>query len=282
MAVLREEDERAEERRMRLPSLAQLTGKLDLSVVMGIGAAMALLGIAIAASGSLVAFIDVPSMLIVLGGTAAITAAGYAPADIAAAAGAGTRALFRAAHSAGEVATEILELAAEARTKGPGSLRRILDDHATNDRVRRFLSLPADGLPVDAIDALVERETRAGTQRLANAANMLRRAADVAPAMGLIGTLVGLVHMLGVLDTPSKIGPGMALALLTTLYGAVLAHLVLLPLAARLDRAAEDDERISNLCRLGAISIARQESLRTLELQLNSALPPAERPRYVD
>lgn len=281
MAMLREEEPMSTSR-MRPPSLARLAGQLDLSVLLGIGAALALLAIAIAASGSIGAFLDVPSMLIVLGGTAAITAAGYAPGDIAAAMSAGARALLRATHSAGDVATEILELAAEARTKGPGSLHRILDVHAVNERVHRILALAAAGLPVDAIDALVERETRAGTQRLANAANMLRRAADIAPAMGLIGTLVGLVQMLGVLDTPSKIGPGMALALLTTLYGAVLAHLVLLPIAARLDRAAEDDERIANLCRLGAISIARQESLRTLELQLNSALPPAERPRYVD
>ncbi len=279
--MLREDDHMTTSR-ARPQSLARLAGQLDLSVLLGIGAALTLLAIAIAASGSIGAFLDVPSMLIVLGGTAAITAAGYAPGDIAAATSAGARALLRAAHSAGDVATEILELAAEARTKGPGSLRRILDDHAVNDRVHRILALAAAGLPVDAIDALVERETRAGTQRLSTAAGMLRRAADVAPAMGLIGTLVGLVQMLGVLDTPSKIGPGMALALLTTLYGAVLAHLVLLPIAARLDRAAEDDERISNLCRLGAISIARQESLRTLELQLNSALPPAERPRYVD
>ena len=281
MAMLREDDQMSTSR-ARPQSLARLAGQLDLSVLLGIGAALTLLAIAIAASGSIGAFLDVPSMLIVLGGTAAITVAGYAPGDIASAASAGARALLRAAHSAGDVATEILELAAEARTKGPGSLHRILDDHATNDRVHRILALAAAGLPVDAIDALVERETRAGTQRLSTAANMLRRAADVAPAMGLIGTLVGLVQMLGVLDTPSKIGPGMALALLTTLYGAVLAHLVLLPIAARLDRAAEDDERIANLCRLGAISIARQESLRTLELQLNSALPPAERPRYVD
>lgn len=281
MAMLRE-DEPMSTPRMRPQSLARLAGQVDLSVLLGIGGALTLLTIAIAASGSIGAFFDVPSMLIVLGGTAAITAAGYAPGDIAAAASAGARALLRAAHSAGDVATEILELAAEARTKGPGSLTRILDDHAVNDRVHRILALAAAGLPVDAIDALVERETRAGTKRLSNAAGMLRRAADVAPAMGLIGTLVGLVQMLGVLDTPSKIGPGMALALLTTLYGAVLAHLVLLPIAARLDRAAEDDERIASLCRLGAISIARQESLRTLELQLNSALPPAERPRYVD
>jgi chemotaxis protein MotA len=281
MAMLREDD-RIAPGRSRFVALARLTGQVDLSVLMGIGGALALLAIAIAASGSGAAFIDVPSMLIVLGGTAAITAAGYAPSDIAHCVAAAARALLRATHSAGEVASDILELAAEARAGGAQALRRALDLRHADDKLRRALALAAAGLPVAGIEALIERETRAGNQRLAMAAGILRRAADVAPAMGLIGTLVGLVQMLGVLDTPSKIGPGMALALLTTLYGAVLAHLVLLPLAARLDRTAEDEERIAQLCRLAAVSVARQESLQTLELQLNSALPPADRPHYAD
>lgn len=281
MAVLREDD-RIVTPRLRPSPLQRLAGRMDLSVILGIGGAFVLMIIAVAASGSVAGFFDVPSMLIVLGGTAAITAAGYAPSDIAEAGAAAGRALFRAASSRADVATEILELAAEARARGAGSLRRILEDRQTDERLHRAMSLAAAGLPIDSIEALMDREIRASTQRLANAAGMLRRAADVAPAMGLIGTLIGLVQMLGVLDTPSKIGPGMALALLTTLYGAVLAHLVLLPIAARLDRAAEDDERIAQLCRLGAVSIARQESLHTLELQLNAALPPADQPRYVD
>ncbi|MCC6470709.1 MAG: MotA/TolQ/ExbB proton channel family protein [Alphaproteobacteria bacterium] len=281
MAMPRE-DEPLIAARTRLPSLLRLPGQTDLSVLMGIGGALALLAIAIGASGSIMAFIDVPSMLIVLGGTAAITAAGYAPSDIAHATAAAARTLLRASHSAAEVATDILECAAQARSGGAQALRRVLDARDPDDKLRRSLSLAAVGLPVEGIEAMIDRETRAGIQRLATAAGILRRAADVAPAMGLIGTLIGLVQMLGVLDTPSKIGPGMALALLTTLYGAVLAHLVLLPLAARLDRAAEDDERVAQLCRMGAVSIARQESLNTLEMQLNSALPPADRPRYVD
>ncbi|MCC7049193.1 MAG: MotA/TolQ/ExbB proton channel family protein [Alphaproteobacteria bacterium] len=281
MAMLRDE-ERIMPARARLPSLSRLTGQVDLSVLMGIGGAIALLAIAIGASGSIAAFVDVPSMLIVLGGTAAVTAAGYAPSDIAHAVAAAARTLLRATHSTAEVATDILELAAEARAGGVAALRRALEGRHPDDKLRRSLALAAAGLPVDGIQALIERETNAAIQRLGTAAGILRRAADVAPAMGLIGTLIGLVQMLGVLDTPSKIGPGMALALLTTLYGAVLAHLVLLPLAARLDRAAEDDERVAQLCRLGAVSIARQESLNTLEMQLNSALPPADRPRYAD
>lgn len=255
---------------------------LDITVLVGIAGALALLALAVTASGEAAMFVDLPSLLIVLGGTAAVTMAGYSPTDLAESLADGARVLVRAAPKAADAANDILDLAEEARTRGVPAMRRLVLDRDPDDRVRRALSLAVEGMPPDTIEAMIARETGAHSARLATAAGILRRAADVAPAMGLIGTLIGLVQMLGVLDTPGRIGPGMALALLTTLYGAVLAHLVFLPLAARIDRAAEADERIDALCRMGAVSIARQESPRHLEMQLNSALSPADRPRYVD
>jgi chemotaxis protein MotA len=111
---------------------------------------------------------------------------------------------------------------------------------------------------------------------------VLRRASEVAPAMGLIGTLVGLVQMLGSLSDPSAIGPAMALALLTTFYGAVLGNVVLSPLAAKVERAAEEDALVKTLYTIGAVSIARQENPRRLEMLLNAVLPPGKRIQYFD
>jgi len=273
--------ERTPRARPRL-SLPFSSGGLDVTVLLGIAGALTLLALAVTASGEVAMFVDLPSMLIVLGGTAAVTVAGYSPGDLAESVAAGARTVLRAALKPADVANDILDLAEEARVRGVAAMRRLVADRYPDDKVRRALSLAVEGMPPDTIEAMIARETGANTARLATASGILRRAADVAPAMGLIGTLIGLVQMLGVLDTPGRIGPGMALALLTTLYGAVLAHLVLLPLAARIDRAAEADERIDALCRMGAVSIARQESPRHLEMQLNSALPPADRPRYAD
>jgi chemotaxis protein MotA len=100
--------------------------------------------------------------------------------------------------------------------------------------------------------------------------------------MGLIGTLIGLVQMLGNLHDPSAIGPSMAVALLTTFYGAVLANLVFSPLAAKLERNASDEALVNQLYLLAALSIGRQENPRRLEILLNSVLPPAQRVQYFD
>ncbi len=100
--------------------------------------------------------------------------------------------------------------------------------------------------------------------------------------MGLIGTLVGLVQMLGNLSNPGAIGPSMALALLTTLYGAMLANMVFSPLAAKLERNSIEERLINELYLIGALSIGRHENPRRLEMLLNAILPPSQRVRVYD
>jgi chemotaxis protein MotA len=103
---------------------------------------------------------------------------------------------------------------------------------------------------------------------------------SIAPAMGLIGTLIGLIQMLGHLDDPAMIGPGMAVALITTFYGALMATLILSPLAAKLERNSAEETLVNQLCVLGCASIGRQEPPRRLEAQLNALLPPQRRIAY--
>jgi chemotaxis protein MotA len=100
--------------------------------------------------------------------------------------------------------------------------------------------------------------------------------------MGLIGTLIGLVQMLGHLDEPSKIGPAMAVALLTTLYGAVLANMILLPLAYKLERNTAEELQLRRVAIITAVSMAKQENPRQLEMMINSLLPPALRVKIFD
>ena len=116
------------------------------------------------------------------------------------------------------------------------------------------------------LDALVERHRRS--------ASILRRGSEIAPAMGLIGTLIGLVQMLADLQNPETIGPSMAVALLTTFYGAILGTAVLAPMAAKLERNSNDEAMIRTLTMMAMASIARQDNPRRLEMLLNSELPP--------
>ena len=141
-------------------------------------------------------------------------------------------------------------------------------------------SMAVDGVSGDEIEAVLGQDLMATAQRHQRSADVLRRAAEYAPAMGLIGTLIGLVQMLGNLQDPTSIGPAMALALLTTFYGAVLANIVFSPLAAKLERNSAEEALVNHVYLLGAVSVSRQENPRHLEAMLNSVLPPAERIRF--
>ena len=95
--------------------------------------------------------------------------------------------------------------------------------------------------------------------------------------MGMIGTLIGLVQMLSQLSNPSAIGPGMAVALLTTFYGAILSNMVFSPLASKMERNSAEDQLIQHIHLLGVLSICRKDSPRRLEMQVNSLLPADQR-----
>ena len=100
--------------------------------------------------------------------------------------------------------------------------------------------------------------------------------------MGLIGTLIGLVMMLADLENPETIGPAMAVALLTTFYGAILGTIVMAPLAVKLEKRSSDEALMKVLVKTAAVSIANQDNPRKLEMLLNSELPPTQRIRYFD
>ena len=128
-----------------------------------------------------------------------------------------------------------------------------------------------DGIPSEQIDQILDSETASMRIRHLRTAGVLRRAAEVAPAMGLIGTLVGLVQMLGNLDDPSSIGPSMAVALLTTFYGAVLANMVVHAAGHQAGtQLGKRDQLVHRIYALGAASISRQENPRRLEMLLNT------------
>ena len=106
--------------------------------------------------------------------------------------------------------------------------------------------------------------------------------AAYAPAMGMVGTLIGLVQMLMNMSDPDSIGPAMAVALLTTFYGAVLAHMILLPLASKAERNYQNESVMNSLYMVGVLSIGREENPRRLEIQLNAMLPQYQRITYFD
>ncbi|HYD31219.1 MAG TPA: MotA/TolQ/ExbB proton channel family protein [Azospirillaceae bacterium] len=257
---------------------------VDLATALGLGGSFALVVAAMALGGAPKAFFDLPSVMIVLGGTVGVTMVSFSMGDLAGVLKVLSRTLVHAGQDARAVARQLLLLAEAARRTDPERLKALLPEFETraDPFLLRCVTLITDGLPPDDIDRVLAGEVEALSSTHAKTVSVLRRAAEVAPAMGLIGTLVGLVQMLGHLNDPSTIGPAMAVALLTTFYGAVLGNMALLPLAGKLERNAEEEALVRNLYRVGAVSIARQENPRRLEMLLNAALPPGQRIQYFD
>jgi chemotaxis protein MotA len=256
---------------------------VDWATPAGIGLALIFLLIAIVVGGAPLAFLSLPAFLIVVGGVIAVTVASFSWQDL--------RALWpvirrtvhyrhRTAHSA---AMHVLELADYARHNGILKLQGLAHDSTYNERqLHEGLQHIIDAMPHDHVEHAMRMAASARSYRHGQAISVLRRAADVAPAMGLIGTLVGLVQMLTNLQDPAGIGPGMAVALLTTLYGACLGHLALSPLAAKLERLSAAEDLLDEIYIQAVGSIGRKENPRRLELHLNSILPPPERVHFYD
>jgi chemotaxis protein MotA len=139
-----------------------------------------------------------------------------------------------------------------------------------------------DGNPGKDAEVILRREMHSTVMRHSKSTSVLKKLGEFSPAMGLIGTLIGLVQMLANLDDPSSIGPAMAVALLTTFYGAVMANMIFLPLASKLERNSSEETLVNNIYLMGVASIGRKENPRRLEMLINSLLPPSQRIRYFD
>jgi chemotaxis protein MotA len=256
--------------------------KMDLATLFGLIAALVLIAVAIVMNGSPLAFVDVPAILMVVLGTFAVTAISYTGEELREAQPSFRQAMFRTEIDPRVAARRVLTLADKARKRGMLSLQGDLYGVRDAPFLQRSLSMMVDGLQVDEIERNMTLEAHALAQGRHRAAAILRRAAEVSPAMGLIGTLVGLVQMLGNLDSPERIGPAMSVALLTTLYGALMANVVFLPLASKLERNATVEQLVSQIYTMGVASMGRQENPRRLEMLLNTVLPAGQQIRYFD
>ncbi len=255
---------------------------IDVATLFGVTGAFAVIGLAMVLGGSPGSFFDVPAILIVVGGTFLVTTVSFTLGEVAQAQRVMLRAVLYHAEPPEEAARRVLQLADVARHKGPFALEAELGAMFHGRFLAQAVSLVVDGLPAEEVESILSRERHATRERHIRSAGVLRRAGEVAPAMGLIGTLVGLVQMLGNLEDPSSIGPAMAVALLTTFYGAVLANMVFHPLATKLERNSDVESMVNQIYSIGAASISRQENPRRLEMTINAILSPVQRVNYFD
>ncbi len=248
---------------------------MDIATIIGLSVGSVLITTAIILGGSALIFINIPSMIIVLGGTLAATLIKYSVADMVNTIAIMAKAFTVKVSSPVDLVDRIKEMAEIARREGLLALEG--KDHG-DPFLSKGLGLLADGVDAGQVVMVLDRELQYSRDRHKKGQNILKGMGATAPAFGMIGTLIGLVQMLASMDDPSRIGPAMAVALLTTLYGAVFANLVFLPMADKLDLRSKEECLNRELVLAGVESIARGENPRLIEQHLKVFLAPKIRP----
>jgi chemotaxis protein MotA len=244
-----------------------------------IGIAVAFGGLALGAvmeGSKLPAFLNMPALIIILGGTFGVTMAGTTLERIKAIPG-----LFKAACTGsppdlrGRIAV-LVSLAERARRDGllalDGSLGAVEDDYT-----RKGLQLVVDGTDPELVAEILETEIDAMAARHAAGVQAFEKAGGFAPTMGIIGTVMGLVHVLENLSAPETLGPAISGAFIATLYGVGSANVVFLPVANRLKGLSAGEVELRTLTLEGILGIQAGENPRVLAEKLESYIPPAER-----
>ena len=253
---------------------------VDISTAFGLLTALGLVIAAILMGQGALGFLDPAAMLIVLGGTIGVTIACFTLREIFHAFGLIGKTVWYREINPTDAARQMLEYAEIARKDSVLGLQNHLATAHFDSFLDNGLTMAVDGMDPEQMESLLHQDLQSFVDRHSKGVTILRKAAEVAPAMGLLGTLIGLVQMLGTLDDPSSIGPAMAVALLTTFYGALLAYMVFGPLAAKLERNTQEEILVKRLFMEGVLSIAHKENPRTLETALNTILPPMQRIQY--
>ncbi len=258
------------------------TLRADFASILGLLFAVGLVVAAIFLGKSDANFFNAPALMIVLFGTMAATAISYTGEELTKAGHVILNSLFRRVQNPSKLATSLIDIAIIAKKKGILSLMRHESELQKDPFLAYAIQMVVDGYSADDIERLLTQEIEALTERHKRSAGITRRASEVAPAMGLIGTLVGLVQMLADLENPETIGPAMAVALLTTFYGAILGTVIMAPLAVKLEKNSNDEAMRKNLVKTAVVGIARQENPRRLEMLINAELQPSQRVSYFD
>jgi len=249
---------------------------MDFATLIGTLAAFGLVAVAMVQGVGISAFLDLPSLLIVIGGTLGVVLMNYPMGSLLGTAKASVKTLLYRPASVMLMKKRLVELSQRARRDGLLSVQDEVE--AVRDAyLRKALEMVVDGLDLQAIDSILRQELDNIDERHQRGIEIFSSMAAYAPAMGLIGTLIGLVAMLQNMSDPSSIGPAMAVALLTTFYGAILANMVFNPVAGKLRTRSREELLYKEFILVGVVSIAGGENPRILEQRLHSMMPPTTR-----
>ncbi len=247
---------------------------MDITTIIGILTAFGLIISAMAqGAGGLVTFIDVPSMIIVIGGTTGATLINWPLKEILGTFAIIKKAFFATDHVYNDTIEKLVRYAGRARKEGILSLQSVMNE-VEDEFFLKGLQAAVDGQEPEALKEMLEIEINFVMERHEKGAEIMTSMGSFAPAMGMVGTLIGLVQMLQSMEDPSSIGPAMAVALLTTFYGAVLANVFFLPMSGKLKTRSSSEVLNMSLVVEGMKSILEGENPRLMEQKLHAYVAP--------
>jgi chemotaxis protein MotA len=248
---------------------------VDIASLVGIILAFGIIASSIMMGGPFIIFVNVPSILVVVGGTLGATLMRVTLADFLGSFKVGMKGFMYKMDNPATLIEEAVEMANIARKEG---LLALEGREISNSFLEKGIGLCIDGHSPEIVNNLLSKDINLTIQRHAKGADMFKAMAVYAPAMGMIGTLIGLVQMLANMSDPAAIGPAMAVALLTTLYGAVIANAFASPLSEKLILIAESEKLNKSLILESISSIQDGTNPRVMQQLLNAFLPENKRP----
>lgn len=247
---------------------------MDLATVIGLFSGTGLILTAVILGGSAGVFVNVPGILIVIGGALAVTFIKFTMSDVLNSFAVTVKAFAFKLDPPEEIIQRMVSYAKLAKKEGLIALDQEKPKDPYTAKALRYL---ADGYDEEIIEDMLNKDIRVTVQRHTVGQSVFKGMGSSAPAFGMIGTLIGLVQMLSSMSDPSSIGPSMAVALLTTLYGALMANLVCIPLADKLCLRSQQEQANKTIIREAAVKITQAVSPTVLEEGLRIYLSPKKR-----
>jgi len=250
---------------------------MDLATIIGLVGALAMTVMAILTSGgSLLTYFDIPSVFMTIIGSYLVLFVQVSMSD--------ALAVFRVIglafnipkYGMQAIITKLMSFSDKARREGLLALEEELED-LDDEFMKKGLRLVVDGTDAEIIRTLMETELNQMQSRHADKINIVDAWSKLAPGMGMLGTVTGLIAMMKNLEDKSQIGPNMAVALITTFYGAIMANVILIPIVGKLKGQDAEETKVKEMIIEGVLSIQAGDNPRILALKLLSFLTPVDR-----
>lgn len=247
---------------------------MDIATIIGLLGALAFIIMAMTFNGELGLYVNVPSIFIVFGGSLFVVLASYPLAQFLSAGKVVVKAFVFKIEEPQQLIDKAVEMADSARK---GGFLALEETDVPNPFFRKGIDMLVDGHDADVVRTTLQKDIDLTFNRHDRSANIFQTMGDVSPAMGMIGTLIGLVAMLANMDDPKAIGPAMAIALLTTLYGSFIANVICVPIVNKLKLRMEQEKLNQELMLDAVLGIQDGQNPRIIEGLLKNYLAESKR-----